>query len=552
VADAAEQVPSSVNPAIIEKHFEQPEEPTPPSNLQTPVLPLETPPPPSKEMREQMAKVSFTLKSVVIDGATVYSIDELKPAWQDLIGKKISPLDSEAIAQRITAIYHRDDYFLSQAVVPQQEIKNGVLTVRVVEGFISNVIFVGDVQHSILRDSLAPFADRIKRLHPVQTADVERTLLLINDLPGVTAQGTLRPSPNEFGGAELVVAMTNKSVDGVYSLDNRGTKFVGPWEHTALFAANSAFGMYERTQLRINTTSPTTAMRYWDLQHDEPLDGNGTRLLLDVSQSQTAPGNTLRPLGIIGDSDYFQAKITNPLIRSRRQTLIARAMFDMRNTGTDIFHATPYSEDRLRVARAGGSYNIFDGWYGNNLVDAQVSHGFNVLGATSSGSERSNPIGRSNFTKLNFDLSRTQSLPKNFSVFAAFSGQASSDPLLAAEQFTLGGAGFGGAYDPGELSGDEGMAGKLELRYDRTLNQPLFNGYELFGYYDIGRVWLENAAIHANDKKSLASTGFGVRSFFTDNLSTTLELGIPMTKPVTNEGFEDKGPRIFFSATAKF
>src|SRR5271163_1238316 len=42
VAEAAEQVPSSVNPAIIEKHFEQPEEPTPPSNLQTPVLPLET------------------------------------------------------------------------------------------------------------------------------------------------------------------------------------------------------------------------------------------------------------------------------------------------------------------------------------------------------------------------------------------------------------------------------------------------------------------------------------------------------------------------------
>ena len=99
---------------------------------------------------------------------------------------------------------------------------------------------------------------------------------------------------------------------------------------------------------------------------------------------------------------------------------------------------------------------------------------------------------------------------------------------------------------------NEGIAGKVELRYDQALGQLLFNGYELFSYYDIGRVWLEDAALGANDKKSLASVGFGVRSFFTDNLSSSIEVGVPMTKPVTNEGPEGKGARIFFTATARF
>ena len=98
------------------------------------------------------------------------------------------------------------------------------------------------------------------------------------------------------------------------------------------------------------------------------------------------------------------------------ENLIGRILVDYHDTVTDIFKTIDYTTDRLRVARAGLTYNIVDSLRGNNLVDAQLSQGMDIFGATSSGANRSNAVGDSSFTKINMDMSRTQPLPSNFSL----------------------------------------------------------------------------------------------------------------------------------------
>jgi hemolysin activation/secretion protein len=542
-------IPPSVNPGNIERRFEESPPPMPSGHLQAPASAVPALP---EDVRKKLAAQLFVLKQVTVEGATVFTPEDLAFAYQDQRDKVISLLDARDIASRITTLYHDKGYLLSQAVVPTQDLANGTLKLRVVEGYISDVVIQGDVRENGYRKLVEAYGDQIKARRPINDSDLERTLLLMNDLPGATASGMLRPSPTQFGAAELVVTFSHKAFEGSYTLDNRGTKYLGPLEHTGSFAANSLFGMYDRTLLRFMTTTPDKEMEYFEVQHVEPVGDHGTRLTLDASHSHTEPGDALAPTEIVGDSDFLQAKLEQPFIRSRQGNLTGRVLFDIRNSDIDVFRTTELNEDKLRVARAGGSYDFTDRLLGIDVIDAQASHGLNILGATSSGTDRTNEHGDGDFTKLNLDLSRTQPLPHDFSLLTSASRQFAFEPLLTAEQFTLGGPSFGQAYDPAELSGDQGLAGKVELRYGQVPNERYLNSYQFFGVYDIGRVWIRGGNPGANDKKSLASAGAGVRASFTQNLSGSLEADVPLTRPASNQGGHGNSPRGFFSMTARF
>src|SRR5690606_33407012 len=118
-----------------------------------------------------------------------------------------------------------------------------------------------------------------------------------------------------------------------------------------------------------------------------------------------------------------------------------------------------------RVIRLGGSYDVVDGLDGVNLFDMQLSRGLDFLNASKPGSLLSRTGGESEFTKIAGDFSRTKALFDGFSLATTASGQYSPDQLLVPEQYLLGGAAFGSAYDPAELSGDYGASAKAELRY---------------------------------------------------------------------------------------
>jgi hemolysin activation/secretion protein len=79
---------------------------------------------------------------------------------------------------------------------------------------------------------------------------------------------------------------------------------------------------------------------------------------------------------------------------------------------------------------------------------------------------------------------RYQTLTDAWSVKIAATGQVASGPQFTSQQFYLGGAAFGRSYGSAEISGDNGIAGPLELRLDQRLNLSLLTGYQLFSFVD--------------------------------------------------------------------
>jgi hemolysin activation/secretion protein len=205
------------------------------------------------------------------------------------------------------------------------------------------------------------------------------------------------------------------------------------------------------------------------------------------------------------------------------------------------------------VLRVGGNYERADAWRGVNTASLTVSQGFDVFGATKSGSPNlSRARGVSDFTKANADVSRTQPLWDAFSGYVLVSGQKSAHSLLSAEQFGIGGSAIGSAYDPSEIVGDDGLAGRIELRWDAPPPGIGDVSYQVYGFWDGGEVWTRTPSAGQPSQQSLASAGIGLRIALTQWLYGTAEIAKPLTRPIATRGESGNDPRFFFSLTARF
>ncbi len=278
-----------------------------------------------------------------------------------------------------------------------------------------------------------------------------------------------------------------------------------------------------------------------------PLGADGLLLTVTGARSKGTPGFTLEPLDARTTGTSASAVLSYPLISSRAVTWTVNANFSYLNSTADINDQPdqpPSYVDRIRALRLGSDYDFADRFGGHNLIDAEFSQGLPIFDA--SGSDRldvSRPGAPSDFRKLTVNLSRRQQLDlllPNFAVFAAVAAQTSfGDPLLSAEQFGIGGATFGRGYEPSELTGDKGVAGKVEFQYGQSL-KPISSVVQYYVFYDAGVVGNVLLMAGVPRSQSLASAGGGARFDLPHGFSASLELAQPLTKPVETEVIEGR------------
>jgi hemolysin activation/secretion protein len=134
-----------------------------------------------------------------------------------------------------------------------------------------------------------------------------------------------------------------------------------------------------------------------------------------------------------------------------------------------------------------------------------------------------------------------QTISGPWQVNLSATGQYSWQPLLASEQFGFGGPAFGRAYDPSEITGDNGAAGSAELRYSSVRFEELRFGLTPFVYYDIGKVWNISTG---GEPASAASAGGGLVLRSDTGLQLTTTGAEPLTRPQANpETGNGKSPR---------
>jgi hemolysin activation/secretion protein len=516
-------------------------------------------PPPSQTVPKGAASANFTLSDVIVSGATVYPPSVFKDIYGGSIGKSVSVAELYSWAAQITDRYRKDGYLLSQAVIPAQHIRGGVIRIQVIEGFVGQVRIQGP-SNRLLHE----YADRLTQSQPLNSRDLERYLLLANDLPGYTVHVVLSPSKTVPGASDLTLVSTHKLEDFQVSVDNQGTEYIGPWEGTAVASLNDALGHGERLSVRVSTTPSIHELQLFGISASVPLNAEGLSLLVDASRTRARPGFTLAQFYPHTQGDTATVNLQKMLIRSRAQTLSLTGGLTYEDSISVLTPPgaalPPSSNDKLWVVRFGPNYSLTDAYGGRNDMSLQISHGLKIDNA--SNPDRPNPSkphGRSDFTKFTASLSRLQAITGPYAVLAAVTGQVTpSQSLLSAEQFGVGGAQFGRGYDPSELTGDDGVAAKIEAQATYGLSYYRLQTAQFFAFYDTGYVRSRYPfSINADTEShaTLASTGGGVRLALRGGYLTSFEIAKPLTRPpaiyVGHLG-DPKAPRFYFSFIASF
>jgi hemolysin activation/secretion protein len=499
----------------------------------------------------------FRLAEIVFTGVTVYSPETLRGFYGELIGTEVSLAEIAALAGRLTARYRADGYILSQVVVPEQQVEGGVVRLQAVEGFIDRVIPEGEIAGS--RRLIDAFAARIRAIRPLTAAELERNLLLIGDLPGVNVQGVLEPSPTTFGAADLRVIVSHLPVEGFAVLDNRGSRFVGPWGITVGGSAYSPFGFYEQFDLLGAFTPDSDEFGYIQGQLSFPIGpaDSGGMLQLFGAGGRVRPNIPTNIFPFESEARSFEGRATyfHPFLRSRGANLSGRASFIWRDVSTRISDLPAAvnnpTEDRVRVLQLRGTYDFTDRIGGVSLIDLQLNQGIDAFGASGEGENISRQTGAGGaFTYANVTFSRQQRLADQWSLYGEAVGQYSWDPLLPTERIGVGGQRFGRGYPPGNVTGDHGVSGKLELRYGDLTGWAVLDSYQVYGFVDAGRTW--DTGGPGGVRGELVSGGIGARLNITERISFNPELtqqliGTPADRPGRRHE-----TRLLFSLVTRF
>ena len=537
----AQTVPSVAEPQRLDKRFEEPKVP---GSVMEPEVPETKSYKPSKDLK----KIRFILKEIVVKGSTVYSHNAFRRWQKRFIDKKVSLALIYRFAEKITAKYRNDGYLLSRAIVVPQNIKNGVVTIQIVEGYIGNLKIRGPVKGSKM--FLKSYGKALLRSSPLKAKDLERYLLLIDDLPGVSVESVLVPSKNEPGASELILTLKHKDMDSNAGIDNRGTKFNGPIQMRAGTNTNSVLGFYDRLGIQGVLTSNPDELLFFNGFGEMPVSSEGTKIFISGSFSKSQPGSTLKQFKVEGNSNTFTVRASHPFIRSRGKNLKGYLGFTSRNSKTDLLNEN-ITDDRLRILKLGMAYDFVDRLRGVNLFSLGLSKGMNIMDASGPGSLKlSRADGRSDFTKLSGDILRLQELGSGWSLLTGVGWQYAFDSLLSSEEFGLGGPQYVRAYDPSEVTGDHGIAFKLELQKGVKTNWNYLKSLQSYLYFDHGTVALRNTTAVQDSSSSLTAVGLGMRGNINKWLSGYIEVGQPLSGDVSAEGNSD--PRFFFSLNAHY
>ena len=517
----------AVQPGRVERDTRQPPEPVRRDSVR-----IDTP-----RFAEQVPAgaqdVRFLLGEVQVDGNTALSTQALSPAWAPLVGKPITLADAFGIAAAISARYRAAGYILSQAIIPPQDIRTlgvAVLRIQVVEGFIGQVNVTG-----LPPGKLAPYLERVKADRPLQLATLERSLLLIGELPGVSSQANLKASatPNA---SDLELVASQKRSEFSFSAHNRSAPSQGRLRLEASGEVRGVLGDFDRHNLRW-VGSGDDRLNMLAYATDTPLGRNGLKFNLGLSASRSQPDTDVALSNIDTRSDNLSLGLSQALLRSRQANLSARATLAGYDNSSEVA-GTIASEDHIRAMRLGLTGDVADGWGGISLLDVEWSKGLSSLGADK---ESELPSGSANpqFSKWSIYAARLQGIGGNWSALLAATAQGSGDKLPTAEQLGLGGETFLRAFDPSEVIGEKGSAAKLELRYDLGGARVAST---LYVYAESGKVQRRQAD-GSYLSTSLSSTGLGVRISGPARTRGYLEVGKPGRKDVASEG--NRKARVF-------
>jgi hemolysin activation/secretion protein len=461
------------------------------------------------------------INSLHVTGQTLFSEAQLIAVTGFKPGAELSLPDLRAMAMKITSYYNRRGYFVAQAYVPAQDIKDGAVTIAVIEGHYGKIILhnrtnlsnglIWSVLHGLNSGDL------------VATAPLERRLLLISDMPDVQVKSTLTPGA-AVGTSDLIVDVApGRRVTGSVEADNAGNPYTGPYRLGATVNINDPFGQGDVFSVRV--LSSFSGMDYVRASYQAQVQD--ATVGVSYAYFDYRLGRQFSSLHASGTEEIASVYGSYPLIRSYNTNLTAQVDFDARTFQDKVGATSSVTDKQAWVLIAGFTGDHRDTFGGGGWTSYSLSGSFGDLDIRSADARAWDALTArtdGQYEKLSFSVSRLQQVVGPLSLYGWVRGQIASKNLDVSEKMELGGAYAVRAYPEGEAYGDEGYVATLEARLLLPALPEHFPGrFQLFGFVDTGSVTLDKSPWFTGpDSATRSGAGVGITWTAVNNFVVTV------------------------------
>jgi hemolysin activation/secretion protein len=423
--------------------------------------------------------------------------------------------------------YYSSKNRIVKALLPEQEIKDGIVSIKIVEGVLGDVV----VEQKSQKPRMA--AETVKKYFKgekdsvyIDTKDLQRKIFILNDLAGVNATGTYEQGKKEGESNFKVTVEDTPFFKGELAAANFGSKSTGSNQAIANVSFNNISGIGDLFSVNGIKSSGSD---YVQGSYAVPILYDGLKLALNASkldyQTLSSFSSTNQSKG---DAKTYAANFTYPVYRTDRASVNAKVGYETKDyLNTNVLTAATISDYKIDNMIAGLNGFLYNNDQSSISYNANVTFGrLKINDAAQETSDNTSAKTKGSFEKLAFNISRNQILPdlKNTNWLISVDGQTANKNLNSSEQMSLGGPYAVRAYPTSQGSGSQGVIIKTELLY------PYDNNLTFGPFLDVGFIkqyintytdW--QGSTRAKNDYSLAATGItGTYKYNEFNVNGTL------------------------------
>lgn len=511
-------------------------------SLQAPQTDPKVIPPASRPMAEDDKAVRVTVQSVSITGATLIPTVELENLFQGIIGQSLTLAELEYAAQDVVKQYRKRGWF-ARVYLPQQDVTAGNIHIQVLESH-----YDGSRLEQQSDRASGPYVQnvvthRLREGEPLSANNLERGLLLANDLPGVRASGLLEPGEAHSTSRLVVQVEDTPLVSGDLGVNSYGLKSTGRIQGVGGLALNDLMGIGDRLSVRALAAS---SIYSGALNYSLPLGHDGLRLATHGSFLEYKLRDRYKSLDAKGWAYTAGASLIYPLLRQLEHNLYLSTGYEYRQFDDDMLGSSLHRH-RVNAFTLGLSGDVRDSFWGGAMTwgSAELTHGhLNIRDVNDDRTfDAVGPDTHGSYTKANFYLNRLQSVGfDGWQILFGLAGQVADGNLGSSERFSLGGPHRVRAYPVNEGNGDEGVFGKIELQ------KQLGTDWQAIAFYDVGYIRLHkntwtgwDGGSGQDNSYSLSGVGLGLNWYGSEKLqgfSASVSGAVPVD---TNRGRDEEG-----------
>ena len=467
----------------------------------------------------------FDIWEYQIDGNTTLDNQIIEKTVYRYLGEHKSVTDIESARAALEQAYHEAGYQAALVNIPEQDVNEGVVRLKVTEGQVDQLKVTGSnyFSPSNIREKVPSLAEG----QPLNTSKAQAELVkLASESPDRQVTPIMRAGQTP-GSVEVELEVKDElPIHGLVELNARNSINTTRLRLPVMLRYDNLWQLNHSASLQYQVSPEDPGnVQVWSGTYVMPIETIDARLAmygigLDSSSDVTTAGS----FNVVGNGNIFGARLVKPLPGTPAYLQSATVGWDYKDFGQSI---NPQGADAGSSISTPVTYSPFQVAYSGTLTtdigtltqfNTEVNFNFAGMGSNYAEFEARRAGATPNYIYWAGEIRHRQPLPEDVAMEFRVSGQVANSPLISNEQMGAGGMLTVRGYHEVERLGDNGAIGSFELwspdlgHLDPDGN-GILNDLRFLAFTDAAQLWLNGPALPSTPVKySLWSTGVGMRT----------------------------------------